>query len=178
VRRAAGVLAAVVVAAAAVVGLIAFLSGRDSAPVSSTPSGPGQVFADQGAGRLAPGARPSVPYNSNPPTSGAHAPTPVTRDAADLSNDQLLTALAAGNVVLFYAAAHPPPALRALAEAEAGPFDPPLAATGQAVILARRANTPGVVAAAWRHLLRTPSPSDPALKQFVEAWLGVGRDGK
>jgi hypothetical protein len=46
------------------------------------------------------------------------------------------------------------------------------------VILARRANTPGVVAAAWRHLLRTPSPLDPALKQFVEAWLGVGRDGK
>ena len=31
---------------------------------------------------------------------------------------------------------------------------------------------------AWRRLLRTPSPSDPALKQFVEAWLGVGRDGK
>jgi len=33
VRRAAGVLAAIIVAVAGVVGLIAFFSGRDSAPV-------------------------------------------------------------------------------------------------------------------------------------------------
>jgi len=174
-RRAAGVLAAIVVAVAAVVGLIAFLSGRDSAPVSRTPSGPGQVFADQGAARLGPGQRPPQPYNSNPPTSGPHAPAPVRRDGTRLSDDQVLTALAAGNVVLFYGTPQPPPALRSLAADEAGPFDPPLAQTGQAVILARRPGTRGVIAAAWRHLLRVPSPTDPALRQFVDAWLGVGR---
>ena len=174
-RRAAGVLAAIVVAVAGVVGLIAFLSGRDSAPVSRMSTGPGQAFGDQGAARLTPGQRPPQPYNSVPPTSGPHAPTPVTRDGTPLSNDQLLTALAAGNVVLFYGTPQPPPALRSLAGDEAGPFDPSLAATGQAVILAPRPGTRGVVAAAWRHLLRVPSPTDPALRQFVRAWLGVGR---
>jgi hypothetical protein len=99
----------------------------------------------------------------------------VTRDGTRLSNDQLLTALAAGNVVLFYGKPQPPPALRSLAGNEAGPFDLPLAQAGQAVILAPRPGTRGVVAAAWRHLLRVPSPTDPALRQFVEAWLGVGR---
>jgi hypothetical protein len=175
VRRAAGVLAAIVVAVAGVVGLIAFFSGRDSAPVSRTTAGPGQVFADQGTARLAPGQRPPQPYNSDPPTSGPHVPVPVTRDASRLSNDQILTALAAGNVVLFYGTPQPPPALRSLATAEAGPFDPPLAQTGQAVILASRPGTQGIVAAAWRHLLRVSSPSDPALRTFVDAWLGVGR---
>ena len=174
-RRAAGVLGAIVVAVAGVVALIAFFSGRDSAPVSRTASGPGQVFGDQGAARLAPGQRPRQPYNSDPPTSGPHAPAPVTRDGVRLSDDQLLTALAAGNIALFYGTPQPPPALRALAGDEAGPFSPALAQAGQAVILARRPGTPGVVAAAWRHLLRTPSPTDPALRQFVDAWLGVGR---
>ena len=174
-RRGAGVLAAIVVAVAGVVALIAFFSGRDSAPVSRTASGPGQVFPDQGAARLAPGQRPRQPYNSDPPTSGPHAPTPVTRDVTRLSNDQLLTALAAGNVVLFYGTPQPPPALRSLAGDEAGPFDPPLVQAGQAVILAPLPGTRGVVAAAWRHLLRVPSPTDPALRRFVDAWLGVGR---
>lgn len=173
-RRAAGVLAAIVVAVAGVVALIAFFSGRDSAPVSRTARGPGQAFADQGAARLAPGQRPRQPYNSDPPTSGPHTPAPVMRDGMRLSDDQLLTALAAGNVVLFYGTPQPPPALRSLAAGE-GPFSPALAQTGQAVILARRPGAAGVVAAAWRHLLRTPSPADPALRGFVEAWLGVGR---
>lgn len=173
--RAAGVLAAIVVAVAGVVALIAFLSGRDSAPVSRTASGPGQVFPDQGAARLAPGQRPPQPFNSDPPTSGPHAPAPVTRDGLRLSDDQLLTALATGNIVLFYGNPRPPSALRSLAGNEAGPFSPALAQAGQAVILARRPGTPGVVAAAWRHLLRAPSPTDPTLRQFVDAWLGVGR---
>jgi uncharacterized protein DUF3105 len=174
-RRALGVLAAIVVALAGVVGLIAFFSGRDSAPVSSTRNGPGQAFPDQGAARLAPGQQPPRPYNSDPPTSGPHAPAQITRDASRLSNGQILTALAAGNVVLFYGTPHPPPSLRKLADDEAGSFDAPLAQAGQAVILAPRPGTNGVVAAAWRHLLRAPSPTDPALRQFVESWLGVGR---
>jgi hypothetical protein len=46
------------------------------------------------------------------------------------------------------------------------------------VILAPRPGTRGVVAAAWRHLLRASSPTDPALRQFVDAWLGVGRQAR
>lgn len=177
-RRFAGIAVAVVIGLAAVAGLLVFLSSRDRSQVSARPRGPGQAFPDQGMAVLRPGQRPPRPYASDPPTSGPHARVPVTRDAARLSDAQVLTALAAGNVILFYGTASPPAPLRALANDEAGSFDAPLARTGQAVVLAARPGTPGVVAAAWRHLLRTPSPTDPALRQFVEAWLGVGARGK
>jgi hypothetical protein len=55
-----------------------------------------------------------------------------------------------------------------------GPFDPALVQAGQSVILARRPGTQGVVALAWRHLLRAPSGSDPELARFAEFWLGRG----
>ena len=174
-RRAAGVLAAFVVAAAAVVGLLAFLSSRDSAPVSRTVRGPGREFPDQGSARLAPGRRPPRLYDSDPPTSGAHVPTAVAHDATRLSDDQVLTALAAGNVVLFYGSPRPPAPLRSLADSVAGPFDPALAQAGQAVILAMRPGTRGIIGAAWRRLLQVASPTDPSLRAFVEAWLDVGR---
>jgi hypothetical protein len=177
--RAALTAATVVIALAAVIGLVSFLNGRDSSGVSSTPSGSGQAFANQGAQHLRPGQRPSAPYNSSPPTSGAHVPSPVTRDDARVTDDQLLSALEAGNVVLAYGTPTAPPGLQALATDVAGaPFDPSLARAGQAVILARRPGTPGVVAVAWRHLLRAASPRDPGLKAFVDDWLGVGARGK
>jgi hypothetical protein len=55
-----------------------------------------------------------------------------------------------------------------------GAFDPSLAAAGQAVIIAPRQGTRGVVAVAWRHLQRAPSATDPAIRDFAEAWLGRG----
>ena len=169
---------AVIVALAAVIGLVAFFSGRDSSGVSSkTPSGSGQAFPDQGTRRLAPGQRPPVPYNSSPPTSGPHVSAPVTRDGMTVTDDQLLTALEAGNVVLLYGTATEPPALRALATDLGGAFDPSLARAGQAVILARRPGTSGVVAVAWRHLLRASSARDPALRTFADDWLGRGAKG-
>ena len=103
----------------------------------------------------------------------------VTRDDVELSTDQLLTALELGDVVLVYADPHLTPALRGLASAQAGPFTPALAATGQAVVLDRRASSAGapVTAVAWGHLLRARSPADPALTAFVQAWLGRGAPG-
>ena len=176
-RRAVSFAIAFVVALAAVVGLIAFFNSRDDSPVSTKTSGPGQAFPDQGREHLRAGASKTVAYNSDPPTSGPHVVAPVTRDGAPLTADQILTALEAGNVILYYGTAQPPPRLRALAGEVAGPFDPALVQTGQAAILARRPGTTGVVAAAWRHLLRTPSPTDPALEEFANAWLGVGAGG-
>ena len=178
-RRAASLAVAFVVALAAVAGLIVFLNSRDTSDVSTSSRGPGQTFADQGDKHLRPGAVSGrVAYNSDPPTSGPHYVTPVTRNETQLSIDQILTALAAGNVILFYGAPAPPPLLRSLADDKAGPFDAPLVRSGQAVILAPRPGTKGVVAAAWRHLLRASSPSDPALGAFADAWLGVGSGGK
>jgi hypothetical protein len=157
------------------IGLIALLSGffasHDSGSLSGQASGPGQSFPDQGDAVLVPGQlRP--PYNSDPPTSGPHVPRVVTRDGVALSDDQLLSALSRGNVVLLYSGRSAPAALRTLASSLAGPFAPALAAAGQAVILSPRRGTSGIVAVAWNHLLRTGQPTDPQLREFVSFWLG------
>jgi Protein of unknown function (DUF3105) len=162
------------------IGLILLLSGyfagRDQAAVSGGTSGPGQAFSDLGHAALSPG-QPRPVYNSDPPTSGAHNSQAVTRDGATLTDDQLLQALQLGDVVIVYGTKQPPPGLTEFASTAAPPFTPALAATGDAVILARRPGTAGLVALAWTHLLRVSSPSDPQLGQFVSFWLGRGAPG-
>lgn len=159
------------------VGLIAVLSGffanHDPGSLSGQSGGPGQQFPDQGNTALVPGQlRP--PYDSNPPTSGPHIPRSVTKDGAPLSDDQLLSALSRGNVVLLYGSRAAAAPLRSVAAAVAGPFTPALAAAGQAVIVAPRQGTQGVLAVAWTHLLRAVQPTDPQLRDFASYWLGRG----
>ena len=163
------------------IGLIALMSGyfagRDPADVAGAVSGPGQAFRDLGHGALRAG-QPRPAYDSEPPTSGAHLPAPVTHDAAPLSDDQLLQALQTGDVVLMYGGAAPPPALRTLARSLAPPFSPALAAAGQAVILARRPGVAGTLGLAWAHMVRVASPGDPRLGEFAGFWLGRGAPGR
>jgi len=170
----------VIVAAslAIAIGIIALLSGgllagRDTPGVAGTDQGPGTAYRDQGNGQLRPG-EPRPDYDSDPPTSGAHLQAPVVADRAQLSDDQLLQALSTGDVVYMYGTRTPPPGLAAVARAVAPPFTPALAASGQAVILARRPGTAGVLALAWAHMLRTGDPTDPALRDFAQFWLGRG----
>jgi hypothetical protein len=156
--------------------LISLLSGYFTGHDPSAVSGGTEVglkFVDQGNGLLAPGA-PRPRYDSNPPTSGLHVPLPVIADEATLNDDQILDALAAGNVVILYATPAPPPHLASLARALAGPFSAALARAGQAVILGRRAGTKGLLALAWTRMLSVGSPSDPLLQQFVQQYLGHG----
>jgi Protein of unknown function (DUF3105) len=173
---------AIVVASLALsLGLIALLSGffagRDQAGVSTSRGGPGSAFPDLGSAHLRPGQqRPA--YDSNPPTSGAHLPDAVTRNETDLNDDQLLQALEVGDVVLLYGTRTPPRGLRALALRLASPFTPALAAAGQAVILARRPGTVGVVGLAWAHALSVREPKDPRLAAFAQFWLGRGAPGR
>lgn len=157
-------------------GLIAVLSGffqsRDNANLSGS-AALGEQFRDMGNAALTPGTlRP--PYDSDPPTSGPHVPQPVTRDQVQLNNDQLLSALALGNVVIMYGTHAPPPPLRSLAQSVAGKFTPSLAAAGQAVILSPRPGLQGVVGVAWTHLIRVGNPGDPHLRSFAAYWLGRG----
>lgn len=161
------------------IGLIAVLSGffqnHDPAGVSGSASvSIGQKFADLGHAHLSPGElRP--PYNSDPPTSGAHVLEPILKDEAIVSNDQLLSALEAGDIVIMYGGHGPPAGLRHLAnDVAAGSFSPSLAAAGQAVILARRPGTAGLIALAWTRMLRVSSARDPLLRQFAQQWLGRG----
>ncbi len=169
------IVAAALALAIAIIALLSggLLAGRDEPGISGAGNGPGVRYRDQGTGRLAPDA-PHPAYDSNPPTSGPHAPAKIRTDAGRLSDDQLLQALEVGDVVLMYATGKPPPGLRALAAATAPRFTPALAATGQAVVLAGRAGINGIVALAWAHLLRVRSATDPALRAFVDFWLGRG----
>jgi hypothetical protein len=166
-------LASLVLSVGLIVLLSGFFAGRDQAGVSGAGSGPGQAFVDLGHGVLHSGqARPR--YNSDPPTSGAHVPRPVMRDRAPLSDDQLLSALQLGDVVIVYGGRRPPAGLEQFARSVAPPFTPALAATGDALILAPRPGTAGVVALAWAHVLRVQQPSDPLLRGFAGFWLGRG----
>jgi hypothetical protein len=170
--------AAIVVASLLLsIGLIALLSGffsrRDQAAVSGSTAALGQQFPDQGHAVLRAG-QPRPAYDSNPPTSGPHLPAPVRRDDARLNDDQLLEALQDGNVVIVYGSRVPPHDLVAVARSVAPPFTPALAAVGQAVILARRPGTSGLIGLAWTRMLRVESAKDPALRAFAQYWLGRG----
>lgn len=158
------------------IGLIAVMSGffqsKDQAGVSGSGPPIGQQFPDLGDAHLAPGElRP--PFNSDPPTSGAHVPLPILSDATPLSTDQLLEALELGDIVIAYGEAQPPSALRALQQSVAGPFTPALAAAGQAVILWPRPGTNGYIGLAWTRMLHVREVG-PLLKQFAERYLGQG----
>jgi hypothetical protein len=101
----------------------------------------------------------------------------VTRAGAPLNDDQLLSALQMGDVVILYGTRRPPAGLEQFARTVAPPFTPDLAATGDAVILAPRPGTAGILAVAWAHLLRVGRASDPLLREYVGFWLGRGAPG-
>jgi hypothetical protein len=173
--------AIVVAALALAIGVIALLSGSlftgsDKAAVNNAVAGPGIAVRDLGHASL-PVHHPHIAYDSNPPTSGPHAPEIVRRDGALLDSDQVLQALQAGDVVLMYGTPRAPVRLRALAHALAPPFSPALAASGQAVILARRPGVTGVIGLAWAHLILVSAPNDPRLRAFANFWLGRGASG-
>jgi len=158
-------------------GLIALLSGffenRDNGQLAGGSSGPGRHYRDLGDATLRPGQlRP--PYDSSPPTSGPHLLRVVTRDRVPLDDDQLLSALALGDVVILYGERTPPAELVSLADRVAGPFTPVLAAAGQAVILSPAPGLRGFTALGWAHMLRVRRADDPQLASFAGYWLGRG----
>jgi hypothetical protein len=125
-----------VVAAAGVVGLIAYFNAHDAPTTSAKDdTGPGRPDADSTSVRLR-----------------------------------------AGNVVLEYTNRADATPLRAIARAEAGTDEPDaaLVAAGQAVIVGRVAGGSGVTARAYRRSLHAASGTDPALEDFVSAYLGQG----
>jgi hypothetical protein len=170
----------VLVSFAIAIGVIVILSGgplagRDNPELSSPGGELGMRFRDLGDAHLSPGAK-HPRYDSQPPTSGPHVPVPIRRDRSVISDDQLLQALAVGNIVVMYGTRVPHKPLPELVASIAAPFSPRLAAAGQAVILVRRPGTRGLIALAWTRLLRVASATDPRLRSFVLQWLGRGAD--
>lgn len=164
----------IVLSVGVLAGVLFLATDRDSPELGSADRGPGTLYPDQGKDHLALGEEPKIKFDSDPPTSGPHIPDPVLRDGVRLSRDQVLQALERGNVVVFFDAAREGRALRRLQRRLTGPFEPAVAGAGQALILARRPGTKGVVAAAWRHLLGVRSPADPRLVAFAQYWIGRG----
>jgi hypothetical protein len=166
--------ASVAVAVVAVVALLLFLQSRDKSTLDTGDSKP-----QQGVGTLEPdqgSAHHKAPagfrYASDPPTSGPHLPVKIPARGS-LSTDALLHALEVGDVVLVYGSDADGSKLAALRDDVAGD-DPALVGAGQAILLDRRAGTSGVVALAWRRLLRVSSANDPRLREFAQSWLGHG----
>jgi hypothetical protein len=87
------------------------------------------------------------------------------------------TRLRAGNVVLRYGDTGDREPVLALARDIAGPRLAALLAAGQAVLVARQPGLRGIRALAWRHELTAGSVRSPALRGFVEYWLGRGVRG-
>ena len=104
-------------------------------------------------------------------TTSANGGSPGAVDAGATSAQ-----LRAGNVVLEYRNRADAAPLRAIARAEAGTDQPDsaLVAAGQAVIVGRVASGTGITARAYRRSLQAASARDPALKDFVSAYLGQG----
>lgn len=160
--------------------LIALLSGyfttHDQGAVNGQAATIGTTLQDQGNAVLKPG-QPRPRYDSDPPTSGAHVSVWLTRQLETLTDDQILTALAAGDIVVLYGSRQPPTGLTKLLAPLTARFTPALAAAGQAVILGRRPHLQGVIALAWTRMLRQPKPDSSTLIGFVDRWLGLGAAG-
>lgn len=82
--------------------------------------------------------------------------------------------LGPGNVVIEHDRRADGPALQALAEEIAGPATPALRRAGQAVEVRYSRGAGGIVARSAQGRLVARSASDPALRAFVEHWLGRG----
>jgi Protein of unknown function (DUF3105) len=170
------VLAVLGIAVVVIVGLLALqvlLTERDAPGVDTeTARGPGTLLPDHGDRHTATPKR-APEQGGPPPASGPHAPVAVRADGQALGDDAVLHALEKGNVVLLYDAPRVPGVLRAVQRRVTGAStSPELVTSGQAVVLARRPGTKGVVALAWRHRLRAPSDRDPRVEEFASYWLG------
>lgn len=176
-----GVLTALV-ALAGVAALLLFFQSRDRSTVGGgEPKGPGREYPDQGDEVVSASQAQAVTYNSRPPTSGPHVRALTARYDQALDTNQALTAMARGNVVIWVRDRGDQRAALRLARA----YDEPtlrgsgfraLAGAGQAVLVSP-GKTPArgaVVVSAWRHLLPADSADDPAVKDFVDFWLGRG----
>jgi len=105
------------------------------------------------------------------PTTSGTATGPGQADTTASSS-----VLRAGNVILEYSNRADLAPLRAIARAEAGTdaADSTLVAAGQAVIIGRIKRGSGVTARAYHRTLHAPDGRDPAVEDFVSAYLGQG----
>ena len=83
--------------------------------------------------------------------------------------------LAKGNVEILYRRPEHREAVEQLAREFAGPVpDAPSLVRAGGAVLVRRGPSSFIIASAYKRGLKVSSPDDPALREFVEYWLGRG----
>lgn len=128
-----------------------------------------ETMPSEGGGHVAQGQ--GVPYQSDPPTSGPHWPTPVRAGfyGDRQSPEMLVHALEHGNIVIYYdvAGTETLDSLRAWAGHFVGVWDGVVAAP-------KRGLRGEVILTAWHRMLRLDPFDAAAAAAFIDAYRGRG----
>lgn len=130
-----------------------------------------EQFPDEGRNHIDPSVTPV--YNTEPPTSGPHYPTPTKPGfyTTEQRPGHLVHALEHGNVVIYYDPARVTQAdiesLKALASRNQGDFD-------GVVVTPRTDPRYPIIVTAWRAMLRLDAYDPAQINAVVDIFLGRG----
>lgn len=160
--RRAGLKIAVISAAVVAVVVLAIILLGSSGPQ------PGAYYPSEGRGHIAPGA-PHPPYQTNPPTSGPHYPTPANWGiyTETLPDEQIVHNLEHGGVWISYK----------------DPSDKTLVASltalakeykSKIILEPRPANDSPIALVAWQRLEKLEKFNEAAVREFIKAYKDRG----
>ena len=130
---------------------------------------PGQTFENQGQKHIKQGSTEHTPYNSNPPTSGDHWPTPAAWGTYDTSlpDEELVHNLEHGGIWISYQ----PSKLDQKTVNQLKDF----AQRYKLIIVEPRANDSAPISlAAWTHLQNLDNYDETAILKFINAYYNQG----
>ena len=130
---------------------------------------PGQTFENQGQTHITQGSTDHPAYNSNPPTSGDHWPSPAAWGAYDttLPDEELVHNLEHGGIWISFE----PGKLDASTIAQLKDF----AHRYQLIIVEPRANDAAPISlAAWTHMENLDHYDESAILRFINAYYNQG----
>ena len=145
--------------------------GDDDPPITGPPDPELETFPSEGQMHVAVGT--PITYNTDPPTSGTHYPSPQPGGfyTAEIAPGYLVHSLEHGAVVIYY---HAPAltqaqldALWAVAAAYPGSFS-------QVCVVPRNDPTYPVILTAWTHRLRLPTYAQNRIDDFIAMFRGHG----
>ena len=129
---------------------------------------PGQSFAIVSRDHIDPGTHATIPYNSNPPTSGQHYPEPANWGVYTntLADETLIHNLEHGGIWISYK-----PSVDADTISKLQDF----AKRYQLVVVEpREADDSAIAFAAWGHLQNFDKFDEASMVKFIEAYYNKG----
>ncbi len=151
----------------AVLGLGFWLYHTSQKPVNPA-NQPGQAFPIVSRDHIPDGSQPTIPYNSNPPTSGQHYAEPANWGVYDhtLSDVQLVHNLEHGGIWISYKSSVDKNTVAKLQD---------FAKRFQLIVVEPRDADPAPISfAAWGHLENFQNYDEGAMVQFINAYYNQG----